>query len=153
MPAKHFHKPTASLRLALVAALLLLSGCVTWSKGVSPREPSRYILHSRSSVKSLTPMFSWEPYTEKIKGMQNVRYELQVSWKSTLVYSVETEKREHTIAKALLPGQVYQWYVRPVFDLGENVMRGDWSRQGYFFLTPWLLGWGERSYEISTPAQ
>lgn len=145
--------PLALLAAVLLCGGLLSSGCVTWNKGLKPVQPSYWPLRSGTSVDSLSPVFEWKAYSENIAGMQNLRYELQIVWKTSVVYRVVTPDTSHVVGKTLLPGQTYTWYVRPVFTVNRQVLTGEWNRQGYFYITPLIVifGWGERYYQFSTP--
>ncbi len=139
-------------------ALVLLLGlfqfaCITWNKGLKPVQPSYWPLRNNTSVESLTPVFEWKAYEDALPGAQNLRYELQITWQTSIVYRVLTPDTSHAVTKTLLPGQTYAWYVRPVFTVNGEVLSGEWNRQGYFYITPliFFFGWGERYYNFETP--
>lgn len=144
---------TLAAALALLLLLPVAGNCITWNKGLKPIQPSYWPLRSGTSVDTLSPVFQWEPYEGDLPGLTNLRYELQIAWKSSVVYRTVTRETVHSVSKTLLPGQTYAWYVRPLFTVDGQNLAGDWNRQGYFYITPLIVffGWGERNYQFTTP--
>lgn len=97
------------VRTAPIGVALLVSGCITWSQGISPVQP-RY----GSVLKPDAPILEWKPATEPA---DEVRYDVAILDASGAnVYQVDDliEPR-HTVTAPLAPGK-YQWTVRPLID-------------------------------------
>jgi Short C-terminal domain len=137
--------------LVLITACIVLSGCVSWNRGLEPIQP-KYSAYSWSEkVDTLKPRLEWSPY-KNTSGKQDFRYQLQIIDGNVVrLFKDGIHDTYYVVDEPLLPNKVYQWAVRAAWTSDGKTEGERWNDKKYFYLSPVLFGWGSKPYLISTP--
>ena len=139
------------LGYASAIACTLLSGCVTWNRGLEPVEPKYGAYSWSEKVDTLTPRLAWSPYKGD-SGKQDFRYQLQIIDGNVVrLFKDGIHDTFYVVEESLQPNKEYQWHVRAAWTVNGKTEGEDWNSKGYFYLSPILFGWGGKNYTLKTP--